>query len=170
MNYIIAVLGDRIQAEAAYSALEKENIPTQNMTIVGKGYKTADEFGFIDPNKKSKKQATIMSFWLVPFGFIAGYAFNVSTQYMLFPSIGALGNHIVGGLFGAIAGAMGSIFVGGGVGIGIGGGDALPYRNRVKAGKYLVVVKGAPNITNKANRILKQVKTETLQSYVDPMQ
>lgn len=170
MNYVIAVLGDRIQAEAAYSALEKENLPSESMTIVGKGYKTADEFGFIDPNKEGKKQATIMSFWLVPFGFIAGYAFNLSTQYMLFPSLGAVGNHIVGGLFGAIAGAMGSFFVGGGVGIGLGGGDALPYRNRLRSGKYLVVVKGAPNLTNKATRILKRFEPENIQGYVDPME
>ncbi|MGB3495512.1 MAG: hypothetical protein WBA57_22470 [Elainellaceae cyanobacterium] len=170
MNYVIAVVGDRTQAEAAYSALEKENLPSAAMSIVGKGYKTTDEFGFIDPNKEGKKQATIMSFWLVPFGFIGGYAFNLSTQYMLVPVLGVLGNHILGGLFGAIAGAMGSFVVGGGVGIGLGGGDALPYRNRLRAGKYLVVVKGAPNLTNKATRILKQFEPENIQGYVDPME
>ena len=169
MNYVIAILKDRIQAEEAYSMLEREGLPMEQISILGKGYKTADEFGFIDPSQQGKKQAKLMSFWLVPFGFVAGYAFNLSTQYMLFPSIGALGNHLVGGVFGAIAGAMGSFFVGGGVGLAFGSGDALPYRNRLKAGKYLVVVKGAPNLTNKATRILKQANPENLQGYVDPM-
>ncbi len=170
MNYVIAVLGDRNQAEEAYSALKTESLPSEAMSIVGKGYEIADEFSFIDPSKSSKKQATIMSFWLVPFGFIAGYAFNVSTQYMLFPSLGGFGNHFIGGLFGAIAGAMGSFFVGGGVDLGLGGGDKLPYRNRLKSGKYLIVVKGASNLTNKATRILKQFEPESIQGYVNPME
>lgn len=169
MNYVIAVLKDRIQAEEAYSMLEREGLPMEQISILGKGYKTADEFGFIDPSQSGKKQAKLMSFWLVPFGFIAGYAFNASTQYMLIPAIGALGNHLVGGVFGALAGAMGSFFVGGGVGLAVGGGDALPYRNRLKSGKYLVVVKGAPNLTNKATSILKQVNPENLQGYIDPL-
>jgi len=169
MNYVIAVLTDRFQAEEAYTRLEQEGVPVEQISILGKGYKTADEFNLIDPGQSAKKQAKLMSFWLVPFGFIAGYAFNVSTQYMLVPSIGALGNHLLGGVFGAIAGAMGSFFVGGGVGLSVGGGDALPYRNRLKAGKYLVVVKGAPNLTNKASSIIRQLNPENIQGYVDPL-
>ncbi len=168
MNYLIAVLPDRIQAESAYTELETQGLPMEQVSILGKGYKSADEFGFLDPNKQGRKQAIAMSFWLVPFGFIAGYAFNLSTQYELFPWAGTLGNHLIGGLFGAIGGAMGSFFVGGGVGVAFGSGDALPYRNRLNEGKYLVVVSGPPNQTNKANRILKQFNPENLQGYVDP--
>jgi hypothetical protein len=65
---------------------------------------------------------------------------------------------------------MGSFFVGGSTGLSIGGGDALPYRNRLKEGKYLVVVKGAANLTNKATRILRPFKPESLQGYIDPTQ
>ncbi|MEM9214925.1 MAG: hypothetical protein AAGD25_11330 [Cyanobacteria bacterium P01_F01_bin.150] len=168
MNYVIAVLSDRIAAEAAYSELEKEGIPLEQMSILGRGYKTADEFGFVDPAKKGKKRATLMSFWLVPFGAVSGYAFNVSTQYMLVPAIGSFGNHLLGALFGAIAGAMGSFFVGGGVAISQSG-DDLPYRNRLDEGKYLVVVKGAPNITNRANRLLRDCQPENIQGYVDTL-
>ncbi|NJO41053.1 MAG: hypothetical protein HC769_10585 [Cyanobacteria bacterium CRU_2_1] len=167
-NYVIAVLPDRIQAEAAYSELEKAGLPMEQVSILGKGYKSADEFGFIDPKQQARKQARLMSFWLVPFGFIAGVAFNLSTQYQLIPSAGVLGNQIIGGVLGAIGGAMGSIFVGGGVGLAAGSGDALPYRNRLDQGKYLIVVKGAPNLTNKATRILRTFNPETIQGYTDP--
>ena len=44
MNYLVAVLPDRIQAEAAYTALEKEGLPIEQVSILGKGYKSADEF------------------------------------------------------------------------------------------------------------------------------
>lgn len=168
MNYLIAVLPDRMTAEAAYTELETEGFPADSVSILGKGYQTADEYGFIDPSKPARKQMRLMSFWLVPFGFAAGVAFNLSTQYQLIPAVGAVGNQLIGGLLGAIGGAMGSFFVGGGVGLSVGGGDALPYRNRLKQGKYLVVVKGAPNLTNKATRLLKSFNPELLQGYVDP--
>ncbi|MBF2078980.1 MAG: hypothetical protein IGR76_10795 [Synechococcales cyanobacterium T60_A2020_003] len=167
MNYVIAVLPDRIQAESAYTALEAEGLPMKQVAILGKGYQTADEFGFLEPGKQARRQARLMSFWLVPFGFIGGVAFNMSTQYDLFDWAGRLGNEVIGGIFGAIAGAMGSFFVGGGVGLSSGSGDALPYRNRLSRGKYLVVVSGAPNITNQATKILKGFNPENIQGYVD---
>jgi len=170
MNYVIAVLADRIRAEEAYSALEKEGLPLAQVSILGKGFKSADEFGFIDPQKPARKQALLMATWVVPLGFIGGLAFNLATDYQLVPEIGAIGNQLLGGVFGAVAGAMGSFLVGGGVGLSAGCGDALPYRNRLSEGKYLVVVQGAPNITNQASRILRQCSPESLQAYVDPTQ
>jgi hypothetical protein len=79
-----------------------------------------------------------------------------------------LGNHIIGGILGAIAGAMGAFFVGGGAGIAFGSGDALSYRNRLNAGKYLVVVQGSEAVKNQATRILRGFEPEYLQGYVEP--
>lgn len=166
MNYLVAVLPDRIQAEEAYSALEKEGLPTNQIDILGTGYKSADEYGFIDPNQQAKKGASRLSSWLIPFGFVAGYAFNLLTGIEIFP-IGNLGNHFIGGLLGAGAGAMGAYFVGGGVGLTVGSGDALPYRNRLNEGKYLIVVKGTEELIRQATRILRQFEPENLQGYVE---
>jgi hypothetical protein len=164
MNYLVAVLPDRIQAEAANLALEKEGI---NNTILGKGYKSADEFGLIDPKEQAAKQAKFMAVWLVPFGFFAGITFNSITGLDTFPWAGEVGNRIIGGLLGAASGALGSIVAGGGVGLVVGGGDALPYRNRLDAGKYLVVVQGQENLTREATRILRQFEPENIQGYAD---
>lgn len=166
MNYLIAVLPDRIQAESAYTALEKENIPTNQMAIVGRGYQTVEEFDLINPGVQAKKGASLMAFWLIPFGFAAGYGFNLQTGVDLFPSLGPLGNHLLGGLFGAIAAAMGSVFVGGGVALSTYSSDALPYSNRLQEGKYLVVVKGSVALKNQATEILQAFKPEILQGYV----
>ncbi|MGH7999190.1 MAG: hypothetical protein ACREPR_07120 [Brasilonema sp.] len=165
MNYLIAVLPDRMEAEAAYLALEKESIKA---TILGRGYKTADEFGLIDPNEQAKKQTQFMAFWLVPFGFFAGLGFSVLTGLDTFAWAGEIGNHIIGGLLGAIAGAMGSVFVSGGVGLLVGSGDALPYRNRLNAGKYLIVVQGSEILTRQATRVLRQFEPENIQGYAAP--
>ncbi|MCF4966238.1 MULTISPECIES: hypothetical protein [Nostocales] len=162
MNYLVAVLPDRIQAEAAYLALEKEGIDS---TILGRGYKSADEFGLIDPNTQAKKQAQLMAYWLVPFGFFAGFTFSLITGLDTFAWAGEIGNHIIGGLLGAASGAMGSVFVGGGIGLVVGSGDALPYRNRLDAGKYLVVVQGSETLSRQATRILRQFEPENIQGY-----
>ncbi|MEJ1929066.1 hypothetical protein WDZ92_02165 [Nostoc sp. NIES-2111] len=164
MYYLIAVLPDRIQAEAAYLALEKESIDS---TILGRGYKTADEFGLIDPNLQARKQAKLMSLWLVPFGFFAGFTFSYITGLDTFAWAGEIGNHIVGGLLGAASGALGGVFVGGGVGLVVGGGDTLPYRNRLDAGKYLIVVQGSEALTRQATKILRQFEPENIQGYAD---
>lgn len=167
MNYLVAVLSDRIQAEEAYTALEKEGVPTGQVTILGRGYKSADEFGLIDPNEEAKKQTQLMAFWLVPFGFVAGLTFNFLTGLNTFPWAGGVGNILIGGLLGAGAGAMGSIFAGGGTGLVFGSGDALPYRNRLNAGKYLIVVKGTESVTRQATRILRSFEPENIQGYSD---
>lgn len=166
MNYLVAVLSDRIQAEAAYTALEKEGLPTNSIDILGQGYKSADEFGLIDPNQQARKGAKRLIYWLVPFGFVAGYAFNYLTGIEILP-INPVGNHIIGGILGAASGALGAYFVGGGVGLSVGSGDALPYRNRLNAGKYLVVVKGTEELTRQATRILRSFEPENIQGYAE---
>lgn len=168
MNYLVAVLGDRIQAEAAYSALEKEGLSMDKVTILGRGYKSADEFGLIDPNEEALKQTKFMAFWLVPFGFVAGAAFSLVTQLKTFAWAGEIGDHLIGGVLGAIGGGMGSVLAGGGTGLILGGGDALPYRNRLKAGKYLIVVKGSETLTRRATNILRQFEPENMQGYAEP--
>lgn len=167
MNYLIAVLSDRIQAETAYSELEQAGLPMNTVSILGRGYKSADEFGFLDPKEKASKLAKLMSFWLIPFGFVAGFTFSLITDLHTFAWAGEIGNHVVGGLLGAGSGAMGSFFVGGGVGLTSGSGDALPYRNRLDQGKYLIVVQATPEQTIKASAILRRLKPENIQGYSD---
>lgn len=164
MNYLIAVLPNRIQAEAADIALEKQGIKG---TILGKGYKSADEFGLIDPKEQARKQIKFMSIWLIPFGFFAGFTFSYITGLQTFAWAGEIGNHVVGGFLGAASGFMGSVFVGGGVGLVEGSGDALPYRNRLDAGKYLIVVQGSETVTRQATRILRDFEPENIQGYAE---
>ncbi|MER3432831.1 MAG: hypothetical protein C4288_05205 [Leptolyngbya sp. ERB_1_1] len=168
MSYLVAVLGDRIQAEEAYSALEKEGLPMDKIAILGRGYKSADEYGLIDPNETARKQVRLMASWLVPFGFVGGAAFNVITGLDTFAWAGEIGSPLIAGILGGLSGLLGSVFVGGGVGLVVGGGDALPYRNRLNAGKYLIVVKGSDSLIRQATRSLRAFDPESLQGYAEP--
>lgn len=170
MNYLVAVLPDRSQAEAAYSALEKESLPLEKIAIVGQGYQSADEFGLIDPNQEAAKQSGQLAYWLIPFGFAAGYLFNLLTGIEMFSSIGAPGNHIIAGILGAVAGGLGALLVGGGIGWTTSSGDALVYRNRLNAGKYLIIAKGSEVVVRDATRVIRQFEPENMQGYVEPVE
>ncbi|HEY9879096.1 MAG TPA: hypothetical protein V6D29_11605 [Leptolyngbyaceae cyanobacterium] len=165
MDYLVAVLPDRIKAEEAYSALEKADIFMKDVAILGKGYKTADEYGLTDPSDQAWKQIRQMMIWLVPFGFLAGFTFNAITGLETFPWVGTFGNRLLGGLLGAGSGAMGAFFVAGGVSLAMGSGDAVSYRNRLNAGKYLIVVRGSESLIRQATPILRQFRPENIQGY-----
>ena len=169
-SYLVAVFRDRITAEEAYTRLEKANFPLEAIAILGKGYKTADEFGLVDPKSQAIKQAKLMAIWLVPFGFVAGVTFSIISELQTFTAwAGQIGNHIIGGILGAIGGAMGSAVAGGSGGLTVGGGDALPYRNLLAAGQYLVVLRDLNGFeTRKANDILRELDPEGVQAYKDP--
>lgn len=168
MNYLVAVLSNRVQTEDAFRTLVKEGISTDRMTILGQGYQSADDFGLIEPNQQARKQSRRLSYWLIPFGYLAGYAFNWLTGITIIGALGAVGNHIIGGFLGAGAAALGALLVGGAVGWTTGSGDALAYRNRLNAGKYLIVVKGSEADIRAATRVLRQFEPENLQGYTEP--
>ncbi len=169
MNYLVAVLPSRIQVEAAYTALEDADLPMDQISILGAGYQSADEFGLIEPNQEARKQSSGLSYWLIPFGFLAGYAFNLLSGIEILGGIGAIANHILGGLLGAASGALGALFVGGAVGWTVGSGDALAYRNRLNAGKYLIIAKGTDALVRQATQVLRQFEPENIQGYNAPV-
>ncbi|MEQ9237006.1 hypothetical protein [Coleofasciculus sp. E2-BRE-01] len=165
MSYLIAVLPNRTKAEAASSALVKNGLSTTQISIIGEGYQSADGFGLVEPNQQVTQQIIRLAYWLIPVGFIAGYIFL--TGIAIFPGVSSLINHIIAGIIGAIAGALAAL-VGGGVGIAIGGGDALTYRNRINAGKYLIAVKAPEDLIRQATRVLRQFEPEAIQGYQEP--
>ena len=169
MNYLVTVLANKQQAQEAYSVLSQDGIPTEKITILGEGYQSADDFGLIDPNQQASKGAKKLAYMLIPFGFVAGYAFNVLTGIQLFSFTNSIAEHIIGGVLGAASGLLGAIVVGGGVGLTVGSGDALTYRNRLNAGQYIIVTKGTDSVIRQATKLLRQFEPEFIQGYTEPV-
>ncbi len=169
MNYLVTVLADKQQAQEAYSVLSQDGIPTEKITILGEGYQSADDFGLIDPNQQASKRAKKLAYMLVPFGFVAGYAFNVLTGIQLFSFTNSITEHIIGGVLGAASGLLGAVFVGGGVGLTVGSGDALTYRNRLNAGQYIIITEGTDSVIRQATKLLRQFEPEFIQGYTEPV-
>ena len=168
MNYLMAVLANKQQAEQAYSELKQDGISPKKITILGKGYQSADEFGLSDPNQQARKGVKKLAYWLVPFGFVAGYVFNVLTGIELFSFTNSFAEHIIGGVLGAASALLGAFIIGGGVGLTVGSGDALTYRNRLNNGQYIIVVKGSDNLIRQSTKILRGFEPEYIQGYEEP--
>ncbi len=139
----------------------------EQVSILGRGYQSADDFGLIDPDDAAEESSDRLATWLLPFGFAAGFAFNALTGIEIISWIGNIGNHIIGGLFGAAAGLMGAFATGRLSGWTIGSGDAIAYRNRLNAGKYLIVTQGSEELVRRATRVLRQFEPENLQGYAE---
>ncbi|HEY9772041.1 MAG TPA: hypothetical protein V6C71_26650 [Coleofasciculaceae cyanobacterium] len=169
MNYLVTVLADKQQAEEASSIVRQEGIPEDKVTILGEGYQSADQFGLIDPNQQAGKRAKKLAYGLVPFGFVAGYVFNVLTGIELFSFTNSITEHIIGGILGAASGLLGAIIVGGGVGLTVGSGDALTYRNRLNAGQYILIIQGTDSTIRQATKLLRQFEPEYIQGYTEPV-
>lgn len=167
MNYLVAVLSDKDTVEKAYSALEQKNLSLENVVILGEGYESADDFGLINPNQRALKRSRKLAYWLIPFGFVAGYAFNLLTGIDIIGTNNII-NHIIGGILGGASGALGALLVGGAVGWTVGSGDALPYRNRLNAGKYLIIAKGEEQPIRQATAVLRPFEPENIQGYREP--
>ncbi|MEM9805560.1 MAG: hypothetical protein AAF959_09800 [Cyanobacteria bacterium P01_D01_bin.56] len=164
-TYLIAVLSNQLMAENAYDALAEAQMPMQKISILGCGYQSADEFGLIDPDIAADEQFTLLAYWTVPFGFIAGVAFSILLGLQTFAWVGEVGNYLISGLLGAASGGLGAFMVGRLVGWTVGSGAAIAYRNRLSQGKYLIVARGTDELVRRVTQILRQYEPENIQGY-----
>jgi hypothetical protein len=168
MKYLVAVLKDRNAAETAYTRLEQEGLALQDVGIVGRGFRSIEDYTIVDPSEDAKRQSRLMAFWLVPFGFFGGVVFTVMTKLDTFGWAGPVGNYVVGGVVGSLSGLMGSVFAGGGVSLLFGGKEGMPLRQHLGLGRYLVVARGSDGVLRKAIPVLEGVgDLETLKSFAD---
>ena len=165
MSYIlVATYNNREEAKNAYSHLEATDLPLSQLNLVGPGDKTLQDIGLTDPNQIAWRQAMRMLWWVVPFGFAAGFGFNDITKLSIVPQAPSLLNHFLGGLLGAVSAAMGGFTFGGGAQILVDR-EKMPLEKRLKAGKYLVVAQGTDLLIRQTNRALQEFPSDSLQSY-----
>ncbi|MEM1367275.1 MAG: hypothetical protein AAGG02_04505 [Cyanobacteria bacterium P01_H01_bin.15] len=167
MNVVIGIFNDRLEAEAAYTELEKADISPESIGIIGTGYRTLSGFGLSDPRAKVLGRIRQMATWLVPFGFISGYGFNWQTGLTIIPGGPALLDHILGGCFGAIAAGMGSVVAGGGMELTNTEGPRRSLTGLLAQGKYLVAAKGSAALKRTAQTVLQNCQADRIESYYE---
>lgn len=161
MNYLVAVYPNKLEALSARTALEKESLPSEQISILGEGFKSTDEYGLIKPSRQAKNNIQSLVYWLIPIGFAYGYAFNLLANMEIIPVNGVL-NQVFGGLLGAAFGLLFAYAIDSRFAVKPSNEDALLYRSCLNAGKYLVVFHGTDELVKKATNTLYYFQVEDI--------
>lgn len=152
---IVAAYETHTAAEDAVKALQQSGLDMKRLSIVGRDFHTEENaLGFYTSGDRMKFWGSRGALWGSLWGVLFGSAF------FFLPAIGPL--IVMGPLVGWIAGALEGAAVGGAagvlgaalLGIGIPKDSVVKYELEVKAGRYLVIVRGPAEIVAHAKAML----------------
>jgi hypothetical protein len=159
---VIAVYPDHPSAEDAVRRLQQNGISMQDVSIIGKDFQAVEKpLGFVTTGTVAKEGAKVGAWAGGIFGLLVGAAFLILPGVGPVIAFGPLSVALLGGLEGALAGAAFGGLTGALVGLGVSKDKAIRYESEVKAGKFLVTLRGdAPQI-ERARSLLTAGKAET---------
>jgi hypothetical protein len=159
---VIATYPDHASAENAVRRLQKDGIPIQDLSIIGKDFQAVDRpLGFVTTGTVAGEGAKVGAWSGGLFGLLVGAAF------VMLPGVGAvviagpLAAALLGGVEGAMAGAALGGLTGALVGLGVSKDKAIRYESEVKAGKFLVTLRGDEAEIARAKTWFSNAKAET---------
>jgi len=162
----IAVYPDHATAEEAVRRLLREGFAMEDVSIVGRDFQVTEEpIGFVSTKDFASVGAGTGAWVGGLFGLLLGAAFLVLPGVGPVVVAGPLSAALLGGLEGALAGAALGALSGALVGLGVPKNQALKYEAQVKAGKFLVVVRGAPEKIERAQALLNTGRQEGVDVY-----
>jgi uncharacterized membrane protein len=163
---VVAVYPDHESAEEAVRRLLKEGFAMRDVSIVGRDFQVKeDPIGFVNAGDFAAVGAGTGAWVGGLFGLLIGAAFLVLPGVGPVIVAGPLSAALLGGLEGALAGAALGALTGALVGWGIPKEQALKYEAQVKAGKFLVLVRGTPEQIERARSLLTTGKHEAVEVY-----
>ena len=137
-----------------------------DLSIIGRDFQMSEEpVGFVSASDYAKAGAGTGAWFGGLFGLLVGAAFLVLPGVGPVVVAGPLTAAVLAGLEGAIAGtALGSL-AGALVGWGIPKDRALKYETQIKGGKFLVLVRGVPEVIDRARGLLAHHTPEHVEVY-----
>ena len=156
-NAAVAIYNTHTEAEDAVKELERSGVDMKKLSIVGKDYHSEEHVvGYYNTGDRMKVWGKLGAFWGGLWGLLFGAAF------FFVPGVGPI--VLAGPLVSALVGALeGAVTVGGlsalGAGlysIGIPKNSVLNYETAVKSGKFLLIVHGTPDETERAKSIIEK--------------
>ena len=165
---IVAVYPDHPAAEHAVRQLHQAGFALGDLSIVGRDFQTSEEpVGFVSAGDYAKAGAKTGAWFGGLFGLVVGAAF------LVLPGVGpswspARSRRRWWRRSGRGAGGNGTGQPGGAlVGWGVPRDRALKYETQVKGGKFLVIVRGKPEVIARARNLLAPHEPEHIDVY-DP--
>jgi hypothetical protein len=159
---VIAVYPDHASAEDAVRRLQKEGVPMQDLSIVGKDFQAVEHpLGFVTTGTVAGEGAKVGAWTGGIFGLLVGAAFLILPGVGAVVVAGPLAAALLGGVEGALAGAALGGMTGALVGLGVSKDKAIRYESQVKAGKFLVTLRGDGPQVERAKSLFTAGKAET---------
>lgn len=140
---IVGVYDTMSEAEAAIRKLDEERFPVQHVSILAQNLESEKEVhGFITAGDVAKEGAGTGAWVGGLFGLLMGSAFLWVPGFGPLLVAGHLAGILLGTIEGAAFGAAGGGLLGWLAGLGISKQHILKYEDQMKAGKYLLVIRG----------------------------
>jgi len=158
---VVAVYPDHPSAEEAVRRLLKEGFAMSDVSIVGRDFQVEEApIGFVSTSDFARAGAGTGAWVGGLFGLLFGAAFLVLPGVGPVIIAGPLSAALLGGLEGALAGAAFGALSGALVGLGVPKNQAFKYETQVKAGKFLVIVRGTPEQVGRARAVLDTTRQQ----------
>lgn len=165
-SHVVAVYPNHSSAEEAVRRLIKEGIAMKDVSIVGRDFQVQEEpIGFVSARDFIGAGAGAGAWVGGLFGLLLGAAFLVLPGVGPVVIAGPFSAALLGGLEGALAGAAFGALSGALIGLGVPKNQALKYEAQVKAGKFLVIVRGNTEQVERAKTLLSSGKDEGVEVY-----
>jgi uncharacterized membrane protein len=159
---VIAVYPDHTSAEEAVRRLQQDGIPMHDVSIIGKDFQAVEKpLGYVTTGSVAKEGAKVGAWTGGIFGLLVGAAFLILPGVGPVIAFGPLSVALLGGLEGALAGAALGGLTGALVGLGVSKDKAIRYESEVKAGKFLVTLRGDAAETQRAKALFSGGKAQT---------
>lgn len=152
---VVAIYESHVAAEAALKALQKAGLDMKRLSIIGKDFHTEEHaLGFYSSGDRMKFWGTRGAFWGSLWGVLFGSAFFFIPVFgplvVMGPLVGWLVSALEGAALGGAAGVLAAAFAS----IGIPDDSIVKYEFDVKAGKFLVLARGTPEMIAHAHVVL----------------
>jgi len=162
-DQVVACFEHHSQAEQAVQQLAKAGQDMKNLSIVGRDYHTEEvAVGYVNTGDKMLAWGKFGAFWGSIWGILFGSAVlivpGVGTVlvggWIVAAVVAALEGAVIGGGLGAVGGALSSV--------GVPKDSIIAFESAIKAGKFLVIVRGTPTEVTQAQAILKGLGAEDM--------
>ena len=160
---MLAVYPDHDSAEDAVKLLQKNGMRMDQLSIVGQDFKTIEKpIGFLTTGSVACDGARVGAWTGGLFGILVGAAFLIVPGVGPLVIVGPLAATLLGGVEGAIAGSAVGAFAGALVSLGFSKNQAIRYESQIKAGKFLVTLKGDSEQIQKAKQLVGENNAESV--------
>jgi hypothetical protein len=152
---IVAVYHDHAEAEKAVRRLHDAGFAMSDLSIIGRDLQLSEvPVGLVNAGDYAKAGAGTGAWFGGLFGLLVGAAFLIIPGVGPVIIAGPLTAAVLAGLEGAIAGTALGGLTGALVGWGVPKDRALSYETHIKGGKFLVLVRGVSEVTERARVLL----------------